>query len=59
MSKLLVETSEIEVICKAISEGKKITFCKDCKYWSTKYCCLHPHMAVSRDAEDFCSRGEI
>lgn len=68
------EEYNIPLVNEGIQEGRKLVFCKDCKYWtecsflvpSTNFCGRlmkeYHHIAegveFEMNANDFCSRGE-
>ena len=58
------EEYNIPTVNEGIQEGRKLVFCKDCKYWcpnqkfqndSVYYC---SKLGIDMKAIDFCSRGE-
>lgn len=66
----LKEEYNIPTVNERIQEGRKLVFCKDCKYWKMNitviptsetdkamYCTRYMWMTHT-DANDFCSRGE-
>lgn len=60
----------IPTVNEGIQEGRKLVFCKDCKYWNKHHlvdiyvCSIHnkegqyPYLLFEMTADDFCSRGE-
>ena len=70
----LKEEYNIPLVNEGIQEGRKLVFCKDCKYSSTNglYGCYLEHFELEKDhigrllpnngarmySDDFCSRGE-
>ena len=66
------EEHNIPTVNEGIQEGRKLIFCKDCKYCDRhhlvdglfcyrlyeNYNREYPQMIIEVDADDFCSRGE-
>ena len=54
------EEYNIPLVNEGIQEGRKLVFCKDCKYWVKRkdYKDLCTYWAVNTEEMDFCSRGE-
>lgn len=56
------EEYNIPTFNEGIQEGRKLVFCKDCKYWeeesSGRTYCERTFFWIGMDADDFCSRGE-
>ena len=56
------EEYNIPLVNEGIQEGRKLVFCKDCKYWQQeskdRFYCERTIFWTTMDADDFCSRGE-
>ena len=62
------EEYNIPLVNEGIQEGRKLVFCKDCKYWQTSkikggrdyhtcMCVRFGKEGIIAFADDFCSRG--